>query len=104
MRAATSQNLRGRIAEWDETDVDREIANNLWKHHRMFPPNSTFKFYWDYAMTMLVLYNCVLTPMQLGYYSGPIFVESAVSLLVADGVIWLVFIGDILVNCERLAH
>ena len=44
---------------------DREIARNLWKHHRMFPPGSRFKHYWDYVMVFLVLYNCIVTPMQV---------------------------------------
>ena len=44
---------------------DREIARNLWQHHRMLPPGSRFKHHWDYAMVCLVLYNCILTPMQV---------------------------------------
>ena len=46
-------------------DVDAEIARNLWKHHRMLPPGSRFRQKWDYFMMVLVLYNTILTPMQV---------------------------------------
>jgi len=88
----------GRVLHDDETDVDREIARNLWKHHRMFPPGSRFKHYWDYAMVCLVLYNCILTPMQLGYFQGKIFLDSAIVFITVDACIWLLFAADVLVN------
>ena len=81
-----------------ETDVDREIANNLWKHHRMLPPGSRFRQYWDYGILLLVLYNCILTPMQFGFSLGPVFVDSAAPLLAVDGAVWLVLAADVVIN------
>lgn len=51
----------------DDTDVDAEIARNLWKHHRMLPPNSSFKHYWDILILLFVLYYALLIPLQLAY-------------------------------------
>ena len=90
--------LRGESAPADETDVDREIAHNLWKHHRMLPPRSRFKHHWDYVMVILVLYNIVLTPMQFGFARGHAFIDSAAVLLVVDVVIWFLFVVDLVVN------
>ena len=83
----------------------------------MFPPGSRFKHYWDYAMVCLVLYNCILTPMQvslilcsepwirshvrsinrvfpqLGYFQGPIFIEASTVFVSVDACIWLLFAG-----------
>ena len=39
-------------------DVDAVIARNLWKHHRMLPPDSKFKHNWDNMMLLFVLYTC----------------------------------------------
>ena len=33
-------------------DVDAVIARNLWKHHRMLPPDSKFKHNWDNMMLL----------------------------------------------------
>ncbi len=59
----------------------------------MLPPGSRFKHYWDHALVILVLYNCILTPMQFGFARGPIFVDSSVALLVVDLLMWVLFIG-----------
>ena len=90
--------LRGDSLAVDDTDVDREIARNLWRHHRMLPPGSRFKHYWDYYMVCLVLYNCILTPMQLGFSRGPVFVESSTIIVVLDIVLWFHFLADLIVN------
>ena len=55
------------MAAADDTDVDAEIARNLWKHHRMLPPNSVFKHYWDILILLFVLYYALLIPLQLAY-------------------------------------
>ena len=41
-------------------DVDAVIARNLWKHHRMLPPDSKFKHNWDNMMLLFVLYTLSL--------------------------------------------
>ena len=82
----------------DEVDVDQEIARNLWKQKRMIPPGSRFRHYWDYVIVVLVLYNCVLTPLQLGYCSGPIFRDAEASLFIVDILMWLFFVADMFVN------
>ena len=57
----------------------------------MLPPGSRFRHYWDYMMVVVVLYNCILTPMQVGFCNGPIFVDSATPLSVLDVLLWLLF-------------
>ena len=79
-------------------DTDREIGANLWKQQRMLPPSSRFKHLWDYAMTVLVLYNFVLTPVQLGYYTARTLTESFGGLTALDGVIYLAFVLDLAIN------
>ena len=62
----------------------------------MLPPNSRFKHQWDNLMVMLVFYNYLITPLQLGYYQGPVFTGVAFAVLLAiDIVIWLCFVGDV---------
>ena len=79
-------------------DTDREIGANLWKQQRMLPPSSRIKHLWDYAMTVLVLYNFVLTPVQLGYYTARTLTESFGGLTALDGVIYLAFVLDLAIN------
>ena len=31
----------------DEDDVEAVIFRNLWKHHRLLPPRSKYRSYWD---------------------------------------------------------
>jgi hypothetical protein len=97
-RTSTRSLARRAIATDDETDVDREIASNLWRHHRMLPPNSRFRHYWDYSMVCLVLYNLILTPMQLGYFRSVFFADAAIPFFVVDVMMWLAFVIDIVVN------
>jgi len=109
-RQPTSQQLirqktcsLSRALQDEATDVDREITHNLWKHHRMLPPASRFRHYWDYVMILLTLYNFLLTPMQLGYSRGPVFrstgdVPTTDVLLAVDCLIWVVFVCDLVVN------
>ena len=59
----------------------------------MLPPGSRFKHNWDYFMLVLVLYNCVLTPMQFGFYNSPVIIQSAITLIAVDVLIWLLFCG-----------
>ena len=54
----------------DESDVDAVIARNLWKHHRMLPPDSKFKHNWDNMMLLFVLYTCTMVPLQLAFDDG----------------------------------
>lgn len=67
------RNLKQRVADAlssdnsVDTDVDAEIAHNLWIHHRMLPPNSRFKHWWDIVLLVLVLYYALLIPLQLAY-------------------------------------
>ena len=46
------------------------IARNLWKHHRMLPPDSKFKHNWDNVMLLFVLYTCTMVPLQLAFDDG----------------------------------
>ena len=64
----------------------------------MLPPGSRFRHYWDYMMVVVVLYNCILTPMQVGFCNGPIFVDSATPLSVLDVLLWLLFVSDVFIN------
>ena len=36
----------GRVEELDEHDIEKQIVANLWKNHRLIPPNSAFAKYW----------------------------------------------------------
>ena len=48
-----------------DTDVDRAIAQMLWKNHKLFPPTSVFKNNWDTVMLAFVFYNCIFVPVEL---------------------------------------
>ena len=48
-----------------DTDVDKAIAQMLWKNHRLFPPTSVFKNNWDSVMLAFVFYNCIFVPVEL---------------------------------------
>ena len=39
-----------RNTDVDDSNVDAVIARNLWKNHRILPPNSRFKQNWDLFM------------------------------------------------------
>ena len=54
----------------DDTDrnVEEEIARNLWAHHKMLPPESKFKKYWNKIITFLVMYTCFSVPLLLGFH------------------------------------
>ena len=41
--------------EIDDSNVDAVIARNLWKNHRILPPNSKFKQNWDLVMVCVAL-------------------------------------------------
>ena len=41
----------------DEDDVEAVIFRNLWKHHRLLPPRSKYRSYWD-----AVAACCALSP------------------------------------------
>jgi len=75
----------------DDVDVELAIAKNLWKNHRLLPPTSKFKEYWDMVMLLFgtlcspraapaprapykiapaaphraVFYNCIFIPVEL---------------------------------------
>ena len=44
----------------------------LWKNHRLLPPPSLspFKQRWDLSMIVLVLYNCIMIPMEIAFELG----------------------------------
>ena len=43
----------------DDVDVELAIAKNLWKNHRLLPPTSKFKEYWDMVM---LLFGALCSP------------------------------------------
>ena len=79
-------------------DADREIGANLWKNFRMLPPSSRFKSHWDYGMIALVLYNFILTPIQLGFYTSATILHAHTVLVALDAIVYLVFVADLLIS------
>lgn len=52
--------LRGQGRSPDEEvdrNVEEEIARNLWANHKMLPPDSPFKKWWNVVVVLLVMYN-----------------------------------------------
>jgi len=52
--------LRGQGRSPDEEldrNVEEEIARNLWANHKMLPPDSPFKKWWNRIVVLLVMYN-----------------------------------------------
>ena len=43
---------RAAFGEDGDEDVEAIIFRNLWKHHRLLPPQSRFKTFWDPVRTM----------------------------------------------------
>ena len=78
-------------------DVDAVIARNLWKHHRMLPPDSKFKHNWDNMMLLFVLYTCTMVPLQLAFDDGEGFTYHDAHA-VLDYLIDALFIVDIVIN------
>ena len=50
-----------------ERNAEAEIARNLWRNHRIFPPESRWRDYWDAVLLLLVIYNCLYIPLELGF-------------------------------------
>jgi hypothetical protein len=69
---------------------DAEIAHNLWVHHRMLPPNSRFKHYWDLVLLVLVLYYAIIIPLQLAF---EVRTSDAVEIIFD-----FVFMADMVIN------
>ena len=77
----------------DDDDAEREIAANLWRHHRLLPPSSRFKERWDLMILLFVLYNCVAIPMQIAFA-----ISQTIPHLVIDYLIDVAFAVDIAIN------
>jgi CRP-like cAMP-binding protein len=105
MRRASGNVLAGFTASTfganDEYDDDAEaaIAANLWRHHRLLPPNSRFKERWDLMILLFVLYNCVYIPMQMAFA-----IAQATPHLVIDYFIDVMFAFDIGINFRTAFH
>ncbi|KAL1515671.1 hypothetical protein AB1Y20_002288 [Prymnesium parvum] len=80
----------------DDVDVEKQIAKDLWKNHRLFPPTSAFKNNWDSIMLVFVFYNCIFVPVEL------CFTEAANTKpfwhKVLDNIIDFLFLVDIGLN------
>ena len=53
--------------EEQEENEQAEIARNLWKNYRIFPPTSPLREQWNKLMLYLVLYNCLQIPLSLAF-------------------------------------
>ena len=54
---------KSKATDVDDSNVDAVIARNLWKNHRIIPPNSKNKQNWDLIMVMkrsLLQWPCCL--------------------------------------------
>ena len=82
----------------DESDVDAVIARNLWKHHRLLPPQSTFKHYWDLIMILFVFYSSVFIPMELAFMNSNPAITKHIAHRIFDYGVDIYFLIDIVVN------
>lgn len=107
-RAASTRRLRNSEEELDR-NVEEEIARNLWVNHRMLPPDSKFKKWWNVAVVTLVMYNSIFIPFILGYnrynpnnanlyYYDMERDDLVIHLLILDYLVDLVFIADIVLT------
>ena len=79
-------------------DVDAVIARNLWKHHRLLPPQSTFKHYWDLIMILFVFYSSVFIPMELAFMNSNPAITKHIAHRIFDYGVDIYFLIDIVVN------
>ena len=84
------------LAGDDVEDLDAQIFKNLWKHHRLLPPTSTFKSRWDLVMILFVLYNSWYIPMELSF--AYLTENKSAGHCAVDYAIDLCFLFDVVVN------
>eukprot|EP00854_Cymbomonas_tetramitiformis_P001520 gene1520-2153_t len=82
---------KGASTKSDETWTDPVVW--LWREHRLFPPASDNKQRWDLVMTVFVVYNCVVIPLQMAFLIEALDVQN-----VMDTIIDSLFIVDIFIN------
>eukprot|EP00325_Prymnesiales_sp_UTEX-LB-985_P002743 CAMPEP_0174702914 /NCGR_PEP_ID=MMETSP1094-20130205/7044_1 /TAXON_ID=156173 /ORGANISM="Chrysochromulina brevifilum, Strain UTEX LB 985" /LENGTH=637 /DNA_ID=CAMNT_0015900769 /DNA_START=52 /DNA_END=1965 /DNA_ORIENTATION=+ len=86
----------------NDMDVELQIKKNLWKNHRLFPPDHIFVRTWFSCLMVLVMYNAVYIPIelcfeeQLGKKHGA---HIAIDFLV-DGI----FLCDIVINFRTVYY
>ena len=95
-RRQTSDDIALGLAGDDVEDLDAQIFKNLWKHHRLLPPTSTFKSRWDLVMILFVLYNSWYIPMELSF--AYLTENKSAGHCAVDYAIDLCFLFDVVVN------
>ena len=66
--------LRKKHVATEEEELEHaqaQIARNIWKQYRLFPPSSPLRNQWNSLMMWLVLYNCLQIPLSLAFTFEP---------------------------------
>ena len=81
-------------------DHEKEMSDNLWRHHRLLLPTSRRKDQWDVFVLLLVLWNCVYIPLQMAFQVRNAVHTTAQDyvLTAVDYLIDVAFLVDIGVN------
>ena len=62
-----ARRARGNRSMDEDLNVEEEIARNLWANHKMLPPESAFKKYWNMLIVLLVMYNTLFIVLVVCY-------------------------------------
>ena len=103
-----ARRARGNRSMDEDLNVEEEIARNLWANHKMLPPESAFKKYWNMLIVLLVMYNTLFIVLVVCYNrfdaaTGLYWYDIAsgqinVVPMIIDYLVDVVFIADIVLT------
>ena len=83
----------------EDSERDFEGLSTIARRKRIILPTSTFRGFWDWFIIVLVLYNAVSIPLEIGFETSTPLAQQVV-----DVVVDVFFITDIMINFRTAYH
>ena len=77
----------------EDSELDFEGLSTIARRKRIILPTSTFRGFWDWFIIVLVLYNAVSIPLEIGFETSTPLAQQVVDVFVD-----VFFITDIVIN------
>ena len=75
-----------------------ELQDMIQPRWYIIPKRSSFRYYWDYIVMSLAIYNCIWTPLTISFDWAALQDETNTFLNILDNIVLTIYTVDIVVQ------